>query len=569
MGPPGTLPFGCPYPYPYLPVPLDDFQSGRWLTPDYVPTLELPAPYPPWRCGGTASQGQAKWKEPPGVPEVANIQEQEVPDDSLTRIDLGDVGNLDFRLDGEGEYYAVGMPDAVGSAAGRQSRKESERQVEKVYENQDKIKALQMEADGLKTELAQPLTPEDRTNLIARLAELERQSKVLAQEGNSIRQQYFKEHPDETTAIPFLKPIQVPTLGEIVARGGGFAEPPAGQPVPVGPPPCAVKGPDGKRIKDGSDPKDGRPPVESTNHTGKEVGGSGIGGPQGHSLASLSKATKGGQKAMPSGALVGTGVVDDIESEITKNTKGRPEVVGRVYSLEKGASQRVSVGDSGPGTASWGRGAYRSDLVRGADGLKQRGTHDEGKPLTEPVWFGMSGPGDFGFIQYVAKSINYSTDKKKSTSAPMKESEGPMQVDKLSSGDSDWYKHQAGSSSDGEGAALMSDAPGVGIPGLLADRSYWSQREIEKLFTNLVDKSKPGGQLGRTGVASISASGSLDYDLSFKTLVVNLADPDCKRRIVGHWVWKVRVSYDSKGAPRKWTVNLVQPPAWLPGPPSA
>jgi len=47
------LPIGCPYPYPYMPVPQDDYVLGRWLEPDYVPSIPLPPPYDevPWQCG--------------------------------------------------------------------------------------------------------------------------------------------------------------------------------------------------------------------------------------------------------------------------------------------------------------------------------------------------------------------------------------------------------------------------------------------------------------------------------------------------------------------------------------
>ena len=46
------LPVGCPYPYAYLPVPQEDYKSGRWLEPDYEPSIPLPYPFSetPWQC---------------------------------------------------------------------------------------------------------------------------------------------------------------------------------------------------------------------------------------------------------------------------------------------------------------------------------------------------------------------------------------------------------------------------------------------------------------------------------------------------------------------------------------
>lgn len=56
------LPVGCPYPYSYLPVPRDDYVTGRWLEPDYVPSIPLPPPYDatPWQCGVPGVPGERK-----------------------------------------------------------------------------------------------------------------------------------------------------------------------------------------------------------------------------------------------------------------------------------------------------------------------------------------------------------------------------------------------------------------------------------------------------------------------------------------------------------------------------
>jgi hypothetical protein len=70
------LPYGCPYPHAYLPVPQEDFVSGAWLMPTYVPSIPLPHPYDltPWRCGqvigGESGRGKGgKKQEPdPGSP---------------------------------------------------------------------------------------------------------------------------------------------------------------------------------------------------------------------------------------------------------------------------------------------------------------------------------------------------------------------------------------------------------------------------------------------------------------------------------------------------------------------
>ena len=50
---------GSGYPYPYMPVPQDDYTSGRWLEPGYVPSIPLPDGYPAVACGSQAPSGAA------------------------------------------------------------------------------------------------------------------------------------------------------------------------------------------------------------------------------------------------------------------------------------------------------------------------------------------------------------------------------------------------------------------------------------------------------------------------------------------------------------------------------
>jgi len=68
------LPIECPYPYPYMPVPQEDYASGRWLEAGYVPSIQLPAPFDsvPWTCGlapdpweERKGKGKAKADQPP------------------------------------------------------------------------------------------------------------------------------------------------------------------------------------------------------------------------------------------------------------------------------------------------------------------------------------------------------------------------------------------------------------------------------------------------------------------------------------------------------------------------
>lgn len=77
--PQDLLPKGCPYSEPYLPVPLPDYTSGRWLEPDYTPSYPLPRPYdqlPAWRCGVPQFPGQGRGKGGgvPGAPPDASPQ---------------------------------------------------------------------------------------------------------------------------------------------------------------------------------------------------------------------------------------------------------------------------------------------------------------------------------------------------------------------------------------------------------------------------------------------------------------------------------------------------------------
>lgn len=104
------LPVGCPYPYPYLPVPVQDYTSGRWLDPEYTPSIPLPPPYDqtPWRCGVPRTPGKPKKggaaPEPDG--EISTVG----AGGGATLGGVGGLGGAHFDLE-------VGLPDASGGLA--------------------------------------------------------------------------------------------------------------------------------------------------------------------------------------------------------------------------------------------------------------------------------------------------------------------------------------------------------------------------------------------------------------------------------------------------------------------
>jgi len=71
-----NMPVGCPYPEPYMPVPLKDYTSGYWLSEEYTPSLPLPPPYDQifWRCSVPSAPGKPhKGKAAPPVVFTSNV----------------------------------------------------------------------------------------------------------------------------------------------------------------------------------------------------------------------------------------------------------------------------------------------------------------------------------------------------------------------------------------------------------------------------------------------------------------------------------------------------------------
>jgi hypothetical protein len=105
------LPVGCPYPHAYLPVPRQDYVSGRWLSPDYVPSIPLPPPYDqtPWQCGISAvTEPQKKGGKGGGNVSTDFMRNWRPP--QLQAEPMFSSGTVGVDSD-------VGLPAATGSAA--------------------------------------------------------------------------------------------------------------------------------------------------------------------------------------------------------------------------------------------------------------------------------------------------------------------------------------------------------------------------------------------------------------------------------------------------------------------
>jgi hypothetical protein len=111
------LPIGCPYPYPYLPVPQEDYASGRWLAPDYVPSISLPPPYDqtPWQCGATPQAVERK-KGKQGEP-FRNLLGDITDTDAIALSDAARAAEAEAARKAAEAAQKAGIPTPTGTAA--------------------------------------------------------------------------------------------------------------------------------------------------------------------------------------------------------------------------------------------------------------------------------------------------------------------------------------------------------------------------------------------------------------------------------------------------------------------
>jgi hypothetical protein len=113
-----NLPVECPYPYKFMPVPQEDYASGYWLDPKYVPSIPLPPPYDeiPWQCGVPEETSERKGKGKPSPPEDEEEEEPKKRDTPITPpptwLPNGDDGGAPSA------QVAPGMPPPVVTGGG-------------------------------------------------------------------------------------------------------------------------------------------------------------------------------------------------------------------------------------------------------------------------------------------------------------------------------------------------------------------------------------------------------------------------------------------------------------------
>jgi hypothetical protein len=574
------LPVGCPYPHAHLPVPRQDYVSGRWLSPDYVPSIPLPAPYDqtPWQCGVPAVEQTRKGRGGPDAPPLSEqiVRRQDAPPPSWGPAEQ--TANLE-----------VGLPPPTGSAAPAQPAPGGDAPAESNEEDalllaRQELKAIQQREEEIKEKLRNA-SPAEQSSLKAELEKIRAEGLKLAERLNDAT------HATDTSGSYVERKAQAPGIPppNLVAAPQDSA--PGAPPGPRREP-CNELGPDGRRIRDGSGPRDGVPAVEDTDLFGNPIPtldsapglrrsrpGEGPGPAPGrpHSLESLARTTHGGMYPHPPEALLGGSIVDDITNgrgnyvnldPMTRRARlegprVRPiEVVGNVWKTTEFIGNEMDLSGE---IYSWGTATSTQQLTpritkgKGNE-VVIRDAGAEGEPLTQGMWFGVAGKGHYGFIQYVEKSLECNFGDGNLEALPMRGNEGPMHVDvepTLPDGGADWYQNQAASQKNG--VAMMFDAPGVGLRKGMADLEPFTVAEIQKLFHNNLLMSDVAGAKKKGWSERIGAQGSIRFTQTFKTLVVRLDSTDCKQRIRGYWDWEVVVTYDPK---QKWAVELSQPPAF-------
>ena len=205
------LPFGCPYPYPYLPVPQEDFASGRWLAPDYEPSIPLPPPYDHvrWQCGLSPAPGSAKKGGGGGGPP---------PEDPNTDLAIMDVS---AGLDDQSIHSSkasnivvrplldVGLPAPGGNALSEDPEQLSRRLENLVHEQKSENEII----ERVGRELEKERDPQERARLERLLRELSERARARRLEFERIKQTLREDHPDSTVAVPELPKVVTPTSG--------------------------------------------------------------------------------------------------------------------------------------------------------------------------------------------------------------------------------------------------------------------------------------------------------------------------------------------------------------------
>jgi hypothetical protein len=207
------LPMGCPYPYPYLPVPQEDYASGRWLAPDYVPSISLPPPYDqtPWQCGATPQAVERK-KGKQGEP-YRNLLGDITDRDAIQLSEAARVEAETARRAAEAASK-TGIPSSTGTAA-----------PDEVGAHSTKVAQLEKEAKALAARIAGSHDPAQAERDKAELGKITQ--KIGAENAWLEHLRVVKEKQDsgdDGYAVPREPAVGIPP--NIVMRGSAPGNPP-------------------------------------------------------------------------------------------------------------------------------------------------------------------------------------------------------------------------------------------------------------------------------------------------------------------------------------------------------
>jgi hypothetical protein len=232
------LPMGCPYPYPYLPVPQEDYASGRWLAPDYVPSISLPPPYDqtPWQCGATPQAVERK-KGKQGEA-YRNLLGDITDADAIAASEAARAAEAEAaRKAAEGANKA-GIPTATGTAA-----------PDEVGSQSSKVAKIEKDAMALAERIARSSDTGQADKDKAELAKLQ---KKLGAEKEWLKHLRIVKENQEIGEEGYANPAPPAVPPSLVLRGGPpIPQPPGGgAPPPGGEPPAqAVLRPPVRRVR--------------------------------------------------------------------------------------------------------------------------------------------------------------------------------------------------------------------------------------------------------------------------------------------------------------------------------
>jgi hypothetical protein len=519
------LPVGCPYPHAYLPVPRQDYVSGRWLSSDYVPAIPLPPPYDqtPWRCGVPVVEQTRKGRGGPDAPPFSEqiIRRQDAPPPSWGPVE-------------QAASLEVGLPPPTGSAAPGQPTPEESATPEDLEEDaivlaRRELTAIQQREQELKDQL-QHAHPAEQAALKAELEKIRAEGIRAADRLNDAvhAAEESGRYGERSSAEPGIPPPSIVAAPQDV--------PPQAQPTRRKSP-CQELGPDGvHRIPDGTDPADGEPENDNT------------------LIPAL--------KAPGLSSVAGTYLESDPGPEASK------KVESVKWKLASASSEGIPTKANARVRVTWGEGKMVERKVAASHG--DRVWEKAEKQGRVGVWFGAEGGGrsNLGFIQYVRLKLEPTIDGDPVGTAferpeHWKGYHLDLATNKPSVDGNGWYERQAAV----PGQAFMFDGPGLAVFARESAGAGGLALILEKFQSTYFGGVPDEGwmawkeQILKSGRGV--ASKGVRYTMTFRTYVIDRSETDeCSKRVLGSFSWRVRVEVGPDKKPGGFDAHLDGKPVW-------